>query len=506
MTAHLPVPAAQYLRMSTEHQQYSTENQSRAISEYANAHGFTITCTYSDPAKSGLWLKNRPGLRQLLKDVTSGQTNYQAILVYDVSRWGRFQDADESAHYEFLCKSAGIPVHYCAEPFVNDGTMFSLIMKALKRAMAGEYSRELGDKVIAGQKHLARLGFKQGGSHAFGYRRMLVSSNGTQKMQLAFGERKSLASDRVVLVPGPDWEVEWVRRIFHMFTIERKSLRAIARELNSRHVPTSTGSVWDHTDVVRMIEHPRYIGSAVFYQHTGRLGSAPVRTQKKEWIVTPHAHQAIVDAATFAKAQEILQGMNIRKTDEQILQELKSVLTECGKLSPKIINKYSGLNVGLLRGRFGSIRSAYRLVGYGDGTVGDAPSIWILREDLLTRIQKIFPDEVSIVKDRNRRSLLKLKDGSSVAVFVANPTKRPKWFVKASENERGSLVLLARVGESRNTFKDFHVLPARAQTKCICLTDAWLKSGTRLSELPQFLRVAREMLTSASAGRGISAA
>jgi hypothetical protein len=32
------------------------------------------------------------------------------------SRWGRFQDADESAHYEFLCKSAGIPVHYCAEP------------------------------------------------------------------------------------------------------------------------------------------------------------------------------------------------------------------------------------------------------------------------------------------------------------------------------------------------------------------------------------------------------
>ncbi|MEO6246527.1 MAG: hypothetical protein ABIQ12_13930 [Opitutaceae bacterium] len=27
---------------------------------------------------------------------------------YDVSRWGRFQDADESGYYEYICKRAGI--------------------------------------------------------------------------------------------------------------------------------------------------------------------------------------------------------------------------------------------------------------------------------------------------------------------------------------------------------------------------------------------------------------
>ena len=157
------VPAAQYLRMSTEHQQYSLENQSTAISRYAEVHGFTVVLTYSDPAKSGLCLKNRRGLRDLLQNVTGGNTDYKAILVYDVSRWGRFQDTDEAAHYEFLCKSAGVPIHYCAETFANDGSLPSSIMKALKRAMAGEYSRELGVKVIAGQKRLAELGFKQGG-------------------------------------------------------------------------------------------------------------------------------------------------------------------------------------------------------------------------------------------------------------------------------------------------------------------------------------------------------
>ena len=157
------IPAAQYVRMSTEHQQYSLENQSTAIQTYAESHGFEVVRTYSDAAKSGIVLKHRTGLGQLLQDVVSGTAAYRAILVYDVSRWGRFQDTDESAHYEFLCKSAGVPVHYCAETFANDGSLPSLIMKSLKRTMAGEYSRELGVKVLAGQKRLACLGFRQGG-------------------------------------------------------------------------------------------------------------------------------------------------------------------------------------------------------------------------------------------------------------------------------------------------------------------------------------------------------
>jgi DNA invertase Pin-like site-specific DNA recombinase len=111
MTADFPIPAAQYLRMSTEYQQYSPENQVDAITQYAEERGFSVVKTYTDAAKSGLRLKNRNGLKQLLKDVVDGKVDYRDILVYDVSRWGRFQDADESAHYEFLCKSARIPAH-----------------------------------------------------------------------------------------------------------------------------------------------------------------------------------------------------------------------------------------------------------------------------------------------------------------------------------------------------------------------------------------------------------
>ena len=74
---NLFVPAAQLLRMSTEHQQYSLENQCSAIRLYAESHGFDVVATYSDAAKSGLVLRHRAGLRQLLQDVVAGTAPYR---------------------------------------------------------------------------------------------------------------------------------------------------------------------------------------------------------------------------------------------------------------------------------------------------------------------------------------------------------------------------------------------------------------------------------------------
>src|SRR3981189_1781011 len=121
------VPAAQYVRMSTEDQQYSIANQEAAIQTYARSHGYVVVSTYADAGKSGIKIKHRLELRRLLSDVVSGRAKYRAILVYDVSRWGRFQDVDEAAHYEFICRQAGIKVCYCAEEFDNDGSVIASI-------------------------------------------------------------------------------------------------------------------------------------------------------------------------------------------------------------------------------------------------------------------------------------------------------------------------------------------------------------------------------------------
>ncbi|WP_162917703.1 recombinase family protein, partial [Dongia deserti] len=140
--AKLPEPAkraAAYVRMSTEHQQYSTYNQMVVIQAYAALHNMEIVRTYADEGISGLRAENRASLQKLMSDVFGDRADFSVILVYDVSRWGRFQDTDQGAHYEYRCRQHGVRIVYCAEPFENDDGPLYAIVKAIKRAMAAEY-------------------------------------------------------------------------------------------------------------------------------------------------------------------------------------------------------------------------------------------------------------------------------------------------------------------------------------------------------------------------------
>ena len=78
----------EYVRMSTEHQQYSTDNQRKVIQQYAGGRGMTIARTYTDAGKSGIRIDGRDALKELIHDVEKGQADFSVILVYDVSRWG----------------------------------------------------------------------------------------------------------------------------------------------------------------------------------------------------------------------------------------------------------------------------------------------------------------------------------------------------------------------------------------------------------------------------------
>lgn len=254
--------------MSTDDQPNSMAAQRDGIQRYALGHGFEVVATYDDPGKSGLEIRNRPGLRRLLRDVVSEECQFKVILVYDVSRWGRFQDTDESAHYEFICRRAGIPVHYCAEQFENDAKLPNTIMKTLKRTMAAEYSRELSVKIADAHKRMAAEGYHVGGRAGYGMRRMLIKATGRQEI-LETGECKNLISDRVVLVPGPRNEVECVRTIFKLAAKPEHSPRVIAEELNRRKLLYSDNTPWDYLRVYRVLHNERYVGIARW----GTLGS-----------------------------------------------------------------------------------------------------------------------------------------------------------------------------------------------------------------------------------------
>lgn len=188
---------AVYVRMSTENQNYSTAHQRAKIREYALAEVLEIVSEYVDEGKSGLDIKRRAGLIRLIEDVQSQQAAFDIVIVYDVSRWGRFQDIDEAAYHEHTCRRAGIEVVYCAEHFTRDVGPYAALMKSMKRVMAAEYSRDLSEKVFLAQTRFVEMGFKQGGHAGFGLRRLALKSCGTPRGYLSYRESKASLTDRV---------------------------------------------------------------------------------------------------------------------------------------------------------------------------------------------------------------------------------------------------------------------------------------------------------------------
>src|SRR5271169_4941461 len=94
----------------------------------------------------------------------------------------------------------------------NSSPMTGLLWRRWSRRSSVRW--RLSVKVFAGQCRLTELGFRQGGSAGYGLRRLLLDQDGKSKCVLKRGEYKSIATDRVVLIPGPSEEVEVVREIF----------------------------------------------------------------------------------------------------------------------------------------------------------------------------------------------------------------------------------------------------------------------------------------------------
>jgi DNA invertase Pin-like site-specific DNA recombinase len=356
--------AAAYIRVSTEYQQYSVANQLDAMEKYAGQNNLVIAKKFIDSARSGLTLHGRPGLRQLLLDVIAGNAEFTDVLVYDVTRWGRFQDADESAYYEYTCKRENVKVHYCAEQFDNDGSPYSALIKALKRAMAGEYSRELSVKVFAGQARLATQGYRLGGPPGYGFRRQLLDSDGKVRGILSFGERKNLQTDRVVLIPGPKRELAVIRNIFDLFTIESKSAREIADILNLRKVPLE-GHPWAKNHILKILTDPKYMGTSVFNRKSRKLQQRSVTNRLENWVLRDGAIKPTISREQYTLAQSILRWRATAGTNDQILDQLRWLHKKVGRLTTTIINvDRAAPSVALIQRRFGSLSEAYKLIGY----------------------------------------------------------------------------------------------------------------------------------------------
>lgn len=359
------IKVAQYLRMSTEHQQYSLDNQSSYISDYANSHNMEVGYTYNDAGKSGLTISGRPGLKKLLDDAINKKIDIEAILVYDVSRFGRFPNIDEAAHYSYLLGESGVRIIYCAEPFSDEHPEMSMFGLSYQRLGAASYSRNLSLKVFAGQANLIRRGYHQGGMAGYGIRRLLIDEHHNRKEILAFRQRKSIQTDRVILIPGPESEVKIINRIFDMFIYQQKPEIVIASELNRQEIKGENDTRWTKAKIHQILTNEKYIGNNVYNKTSFKLKQKHTKNPENEWVRCNHAFAPIVSLEKFNLARDIILSRYIQLTNEELLDKLKGILNKRGKLSGFIIDEEDILpSSNIYRSRFGGLLRAYKLIGY----------------------------------------------------------------------------------------------------------------------------------------------
>ncbi|MBR0717867.1 recombinase family protein [Bradyrhizobium liaoningense] len=386
-----PIRAAQYLRMSSENQRYSTENQQNAIREYAEQHGYEVVASYIDAGKSGLSLKGRDALQQLLSDALAAKRAFDAILVLDVSRWGRFQNPDQAAHYEFLCRQAGIRVVYCGEPFGDDVAPITTIVKHLKRVMAGEYSRELSVKLARAKRQQAEMGFRQGAKVLYGFRRVLVDPARNPKLLLKDGDRKALDNDKVIVVPGPPEELAVIRRIFRLYVRSQLSIVKIAQRLSDEGVKGYQNSPLSAATIHSILSSELCIGRMTYNRTIHRLQGPVLKNPESEWTRFA-AFAPVVPVAQFMKAQNRLH--RCRSWDKHTIKaSLQQLLKRAGYLNQKLIeNAKDAPSAETVANHFGSLHAAYEEVGYRPPPVspfGNNGKHWSKRA-ILAGLRKLY--------------------------------------------------------------------------------------------------------------------
>lgn len=462
------IKAAQYVRMSTDHQQYSTANQSDKIYEYAKTHNIEIVKTYEDDGKSGLNINGRPSLQKLLNDVTSGNTDFKVILVYDISRWGRFQDADESAYYEHTCRRAGIDIIYCTEQFINDGSMASNLLKSTLRTMAGAYSSQLSTKVFAGQKRLVELGYRQGGTAGFGLRRAMLNTQGDIKAILTMGEHKSFQMDRVILVPGPEEEIKIVHQIYDWFVSHRMTEKQIAHRLNHQEIKTDFNREWTRNTVHEILTNPKYIGHNVFNRTSNKLKQQHIQNPPEQWIRKDHAFEAIVSEQIFYMVQGIIRERSHRYTDEELLEQLKLLYQKHGYLSGIIINESAETpTTSVYANRFGSLLRAYEIIGFTPKRDYQFLEVNKFLRRLHPEITQQTIDEMvkfnGVIYRDPLTDLLFINDEISISLVLTRANRltsgRYRWKVRFDTTLNPDITVVIRLDKNNKEIRDYFLLP-----------------------------------------------
>jgi len=282
--------AIAYLRKSTDMQETSLEQQRKDILVFANASGIKVIRFFEEEA-CGENVQGRPQFRAMIERCKSKEV-FQYVLVYDISRWGRFENPKESVYWEVEVEKAKRKVVFVSEGFKEDNIGTS-ITNFVKSAEASEYLKNIRRQTIRGMIYNAKQGYWMGGRPPYGYNRAIVE-NGKIIEVLPEGKQKNIRGQKIKLVINKR-QAKVVKVIFVMFTKQQLSVHSIATYLNQSNYAPPRGQMWAKSSIWRMLHNEAYIGTLVYNRENAHKRHGTHKYNPKEkWVVFENAHEPII--------------------------------------------------------------------------------------------------------------------------------------------------------------------------------------------------------------------
>lgn len=361
---------AYYRHSAQDRQENSIPIQRDQVRQFAAENGVEIIKEFADHGKSGLSTEGRDNFKRMLEMVIETSIEFKYILVLDVSRWGRFQDIDMSAHYRALCKKYGREVVYTTIGFPREDDPMHFMQLNFEGYRAATYSRELSGKVFRGCVKIAQQGFRAGAQAPYGLARLLLDEKHNPVQILKPGQRKSIQNQRVTLTPGDKKEQAVIKKIFHDFVYERKTPKKIAEQLNNSSVPSRGGGQWSGSGIVSILKNELYVGTMVYNRTVSRLQARTKKNPKDAWIRTEDAFEVVVDKDIFYRAQKIMERQEEERkrlySREDMIEKLNDLYQIYGVIRAKqIAARKEMLSVHAYTREFSSLDMAYQNM-FGD--------------------------------------------------------------------------------------------------------------------------------------------
>lgn len=251
-----------YIRVSTHEQAmegYSVGEQTERLTKYADAMGWTVVKTFTDPGYTGADT-HRPGLRELIRSVEAGHAD--KVVVYKLDRLSRSQK-DTLFLIEDVFLKNNTDFVSMSENF-DTATPFGRAIIGILAVFAQLERETIKERMIMGREARAKSGYYCAG------RRILTGYDYIDG-----------------LLKVNEYEAMLIKQIFEMFN-GGTPIKTIADLLNDRGL-YHRATPWDDTTIRRLLDNRHYIGEVKF---------------GGKWY--PGRQNPIIDPETFDKAQKIL--------------------------------------------------------------------------------------------------------------------------------------------------------------------------------------------------------